>query len=239
MFAVLRNPENRLTWAKPILRMTIDTSRGMAYLHSMKPPIIHRDLKSMNILVSSTWGAKVSDFGLSREKSVDETMSVTGTPLWLPPEMIRGERYTEKADVYSFGIGTFVPRLVSRRSSPRLPLSCLVTTDSAGRAGHAQDPVPRHQGQGSAEQEGVGEHAHAHGGVREPAAIPEPQLHGQRARPVHAVYVGRPEPAPDVRGDRAVPRERRAQGDAAARGECRGSLSLAFSPLCCCLDGLD
>ncbi|KAF4320999.1 hypothetical protein BBO99_00001595 [Phytophthora kernoviae] len=104
LFAVLRNPENHLTWAKPILRMTIDTSRGMAYLHSMKPPIIHRDLKSMNILVSSTWGAKVSDFGLSREKSVDETMSVTGTPLWLPPEMIRGERYTEKADVYSFGI---------------------------------------------------------------------------------------------------------------------------------------
>ncbi|TYZ57070.1 hypothetical protein PybrP1_012507 [[Pythium] brassicae (nom. inval.)] len=105
LFAVLRNPENTLTWAKPILRMTIDTSRGMAYLHSMKPPIIHRDLKSMNILVSSTWGTKVSDFGLSREKSVDETMSVTGTPLWLPPEMIRGERYTEKADVYSFGIG--------------------------------------------------------------------------------------------------------------------------------------
>ncbi|KAJ0409336.1 hypothetical protein ATCC90586_000573 [Pythium insidiosum] len=104
LFGVLRNPEIKLTWAEPILRMTIDTSRGMAYLHSMRPPIIHRDLKSMNILVSSTWGCKVSDFGLSREKSVDETMSITGTPLWLPPEMIRGERYTEKADVYSFGI---------------------------------------------------------------------------------------------------------------------------------------
>lgn len=51
LFSVLRNPENKLTWAKPLLRMTIDTSRGMAYLHSMKPPIIHRDLKSMNILV--------------------------------------------------------------------------------------------------------------------------------------------------------------------------------------------
>jgi len=47
----------------------------------------------------------VSDFGLSREKSVDDTMSVTGTPLWLPPEMIRAERYSEKADIYSFGIG--------------------------------------------------------------------------------------------------------------------------------------
>lgn len=63
-------------------------------------------MRSLDCLLrSSTWGTKVSDFGLSREKSVDETMSVTGTPLWLPPEMIRGERYTEKADVYSFGIG--------------------------------------------------------------------------------------------------------------------------------------
>lgn len=104
LFSVLRNPNYKLTWLDHTLRQMIDTSRGMAYLHSHKPPIIHRDLKSMNILVSSTFGCKVSDFGLSREKSVDETMSVTGTPLWLPPEMIRGERYTEKADVYSFGI---------------------------------------------------------------------------------------------------------------------------------------
>lgn len=64
------------------------------------------------LLRSSTWGTKVSDFGLSREKSVDETMSVTGTPLWLPPEMIRGERYTEKADVYSFGIGALQMLLI-------------------------------------------------------------------------------------------------------------------------------
>jgi serine/threonine protein kinase len=51
LFGVLRNLDNKLTWAEPILRMTIDTSRGMAYLHSMKPPIIHRDLKSVNIHV--------------------------------------------------------------------------------------------------------------------------------------------------------------------------------------------
>lgn len=104
LFAVLKDPSNKLSWEEPILRMTVDTCRGMAYLHSMNPPIIHRDLKSMNILVSATFGAKVSDFGLSREKSIDETMSITGTPLWLPPEMIRGNRYSEKADVYSFGI---------------------------------------------------------------------------------------------------------------------------------------
>lgn len=105
LYAVLRNPKYKLTWEEPVLRMMIDTARGMAYLHSMNPPIIHRDLKSMNILVSSTFSCKVSDFGLSREKADDETMSITGTPLWLPPEMIRGERYTEAADVYSFGIG--------------------------------------------------------------------------------------------------------------------------------------
>ncbi|ETV99798.1 TKL/DRK protein kinase, variant 1 [Aphanomyces invadans] len=104
LYSVLKNPRVQLSWKQPLLSMAIDISRGMAYLHSMDPPIIHRDLKSMNILVSSSFGAKISDFGLSREKVLDDTMSVTGTPLWLPPEMIRAERYSEKADVYSFGI---------------------------------------------------------------------------------------------------------------------------------------
>ncbi|ETV64373.1 TKL/DRK protein kinase, variant [Aphanomyces astaci] len=104
LYSVLKNPRIQLSWKQPLLSMAIDISRGMAYLHSMDPPIIHRDLKSMNILVSSSFGAKISDFGLSREKVLDDTMSVTGTPLWLPPEMIRAERYSEKADVYSFGI---------------------------------------------------------------------------------------------------------------------------------------
>ncbi|KDO23630.1 TKL/DRK protein kinase [Saprolegnia parasitica CBS 223.65] len=104
LYSVLKNPLIQLSWHHPLWGMTIDISRGMAYLHSMDPPIIHRDLKSMNILVSSSFGAKISDFGLSREKAMDDTMSVTGTPLWLPPEMIRAERYSEKADVYSFGI---------------------------------------------------------------------------------------------------------------------------------------
>ncbi|KAF0717185.1 Aste57867_2448 [Aphanomyces stellatus] len=104
LYSVLKNPRIQLSWQHPLLSIAIDISRGMAYLHSMDPPIIHRDLKSMNILVSSSFGAKISDFGLSREKVLDDTMSVTGTPLWLPPEMIRAERYSEKADVYSYGI---------------------------------------------------------------------------------------------------------------------------------------
>ncbi|KAG9407119.1 hypothetical protein AC1031_001761 [Aphanomyces cochlioides] len=106
LYAMLRNPKYNLAWNKKLLQIAIHAARGMAYLHSMDPPIIHRDLKSMNIHVSSSYVAKISDFALSRERSVEETMSITGTPLWMAPEMIRGERYSEKADVYSFGIGT-------------------------------------------------------------------------------------------------------------------------------------
>jgi len=76
----------------------------MAYLHSIK--IIHRDLKSHNLLVDKNWVVKVADFGLSR--SVDDfnnkIMTACGTPCWTAPEVIRNLRYTYKADVYSFAI---------------------------------------------------------------------------------------------------------------------------------------
>ncbi|RQM27427.1 hypothetical protein B5M09_009800 [Aphanomyces astaci] len=126
LYSVLKNPRIQLSWKQPLLSMAIDISRGMAYLHSMDPPIIHRDLKSMNILVSSSFGAKISDFGLSREKVLDDTMSVTGTPLWLPPEMIRAERYSEKADVYSFGIGITLMHMVAyKQLRPNMSATCL------------------------------------------------------------------------------------------------------------------
>ncbi|OQS05660.1 kinase [Thraustotheca clavata] len=93
-------------WSDPLLKMAIDAVQGMLYLHSQEPPVIHRDLKSVNLLCSATFGCKVSDFGLSRryKKDLDAIMTIVGTPFWLAPEVIRSEKYGRGADVYSFGI---------------------------------------------------------------------------------------------------------------------------------------
>ncbi|KAL7686864.1 putative serine/threonine-protein kinase Mps1 [Plasmopara halstedii] len=94
------------TWADPLLKMAVDAVQGMLYLHSQERPVVHRDLKSVNILCSATYGCKVGDFGLSRryKKGVDALTTLVGTPFWLAPEIIRSERYGPEADVYSFGI---------------------------------------------------------------------------------------------------------------------------------------
>ena len=98
----------------------------MAYLHSLNPPIIHRDLKSHNLLVSDSWIVKITDFGLSRVKSFS-TMTAAGTPQWSAPEVIRQDIYTEKADVYSFGVIIF--ELLARE----IPYSNLAPLSAAHR----------------------------------------------------------------------------------------------------------
>ncbi|OHT15260.1 TKL family protein kinase [Tritrichomonas foetus] len=83
----------------------IDIARGMNFLHSMQ--IIHRDLKSLNVLLDSEGRAKICDFGFSRYKTKDEeTMTQNvGTPHWMAPELLGGSTtYNEKIDVYAYGI---------------------------------------------------------------------------------------------------------------------------------------
>ncbi|CEG43565.1 tkl protein kinase [Plasmopara halstedii] len=85
--------------------IALDVLEAIVYLHSFPSPIIHRDLKSKNVLLSSSYEAKLSDFGISREWQVDATMTAgIGTMAWIAPEVLRGERYTEMADIYSFGV---------------------------------------------------------------------------------------------------------------------------------------
>ena len=104
LYNILHDESCTLEWPL-ILHMLADTAKGMTYLHTCKPPVIHRDLKSHNLLVDEFWRVKVSDFGLSTVfEQTDQTMAAYGTPCWTAPEVLRNLHYTVKADVYSFGI---------------------------------------------------------------------------------------------------------------------------------------
>ncbi|KAL3908871.1 MAG: hypothetical protein SGILL_008317 [Bacillariaceae sp.] len=96
-----------------VKRVSCGAARGMAYLHSGNPPVLHRDLKSANLLLDDSYTTKVCDFGLSRLKA--QTRSMTGncgTVQWMAPEVLANRDYDEKADVFSFGI--IVWELLSR-----------------------------------------------------------------------------------------------------------------------------
>ncbi|PRP78217.1 serine/threonine-protein kinase CTR1-like [Planoprotostelium fungivorum] len=84
----------------------VDVALGLLHLHQEK--IIHRDLATRNILLSSDLVCKVSDFGLSREQQegvdVSKTTSTVGPLKWMAPEAIRSQQYSTQSDVYSFGI---------------------------------------------------------------------------------------------------------------------------------------
>ncbi|KAJ8350039.1 hypothetical protein SKAU_G00251690 [Synaphobranchus kaupii] len=101
LYEVLRagrkvTPRLLVDWASGI-------ASGMNYLHLHK--IIHRDLKSPNVLVTHNDNVKISDFGTSKELSDKSTkMSFAGTVAWMAPEVIRNEPVSEKVDIWSFGV---------------------------------------------------------------------------------------------------------------------------------------
>lgn len=105
---LLENSTNMLNW-RARLQIAVDAAQGLEYLHNgCRPPIVHRDLKSSNILLTENLQAKIADFGLSKAFANEGDSHVTtvpaGTPGYIDPEFRASGNLNKKSDVYSFGI---------------------------------------------------------------------------------------------------------------------------------------
>ncbi|CAL1388006.1 unnamed protein product [Linum trigynum] len=117
---------SKLTWHMR-LKIALDTARGLEYLHEYcKPVVIHRDLKSSNILLDSNFHAKLSDFGLAVADTTrnKNKLKLSGTVGYVAPEYMLDGELTEKSDVYAFGV-VLLELLLGRRPVEKLaPAHC-------------------------------------------------------------------------------------------------------------------
>lgn len=108
----LLHSDEPLSWPQRY-QIGLDIALGLHFMHTQKPPILHRDLKSHNVLMMHDYRAKLADFGLSKVKSETATQSrgedtkskETGTLAWMAPEQFDPKgKVTKATDIYSFGM---------------------------------------------------------------------------------------------------------------------------------------
>eukprot|EP00163_Fabomonas_tropica_P022303 TRINITY_DN388_c0_g1_i2.p1 TRINITY_DN388_c0_g1~~TRINITY_DN388_c0_g1_i2.p1 ORF type:complete len:677 (+),score=216.59 TRINITY_DN388_c0_g1_i2:226-2256(+) len=88
-----------------VFKIAYEIALGMADLHAKKPPVLHRDLKSLNVFLDDDYNVKVADFGMSKRITGQiQSMNMCGSILWMAPEVIQSPKYDLAADVYSYAI---------------------------------------------------------------------------------------------------------------------------------------
>ncbi|CAF5065267.1 unnamed protein product, partial [Rotaria sp. Silwood1] len=111
LYKILHRDKLPLDWSQR-LSIALQTAKGINYLHVLQPPILHRDIKSLNFLLERShegYTVKVCDFGLAqtRNETTRQTKlahTLACTLQWTAPEILRLKTYTNKSDVYSLGI---------------------------------------------------------------------------------------------------------------------------------------
>lgn len=100
---LIKNRRKKLAF-KVVIELALDLSRGLSYLHSKK--IVHRDVKTENMLLDSRRNLKIADFGVARVEAQNprDMTGETGTLGYMAPEVLDGKPYNRRCDVYSFGI---------------------------------------------------------------------------------------------------------------------------------------
>ncbi|XP_065880035.1 serine/threonine-protein kinase 54 [Euphorbia lathyris] len=100
---LIKNRRRKLAF-KVVVQLALDLARGLSYLHSEK--IVHRDVKTENMLLDKTRTLKIADFGVARMEASNpnDMTGETGTLGYMAPEVLNGSPYNRKCDVYSFGI---------------------------------------------------------------------------------------------------------------------------------------
>ncbi|XP_017856697.1 PREDICTED: mitogen-activated protein kinase kinase kinase 7-like [Drosophila arizonae] len=104
LFEFLHGSEQREYTMAMAIDWMIQCIQGINHMHSMEPILIHRDLKTANLLLTKNYrNSKIGDFGNATDLGTMMT-DMSGTAGYIAPEVLLGNTYTEKCDIYSFGI---------------------------------------------------------------------------------------------------------------------------------------
>lgn len=94
----------QLSWEQNKMHIALGIANAICYLHQQRPAVLHHDLKAKHVVLTAELDAKLISCGSKRSKSFESTTGVVDAPFWTAPEVLQGHAYSDKSDMYSFGM---------------------------------------------------------------------------------------------------------------------------------------